>query len=99
MKAITALLVTFFLAACQDDVQTIGELNAAKVSEQIALYKVERMVVYEYRSNGEALVYDGGDYKIEGQFLRLGLFPFSYWNFESLKSFTLTDSKTIVLRF
>lgn len=97
MKTITALLFAFFLIACQDEVQTPGEKNAAKVSEQISLWKVDRMIVYEYRSNGTALVYDGGDFKIEGQFLKAG--PSSYWNFEYLKSFELPDSKTIVLRF
>lgn len=99
MKTITALLTTFFLLACQDDVKTVGELNAAKVSEQISIYKVDKMIVYVYRSNGTELVYNGSNYKIEGQFLKLGLFPFSYWNFESLKSFDLTDSRTIVLNF
>lgn len=97
MKTLTALLFAFFLIACQDEVQTPGEKNAAKVSEQIGLWKVERMIVYEDRSNGTALVYDGSDFKIEGQFLKAG--PSSYWNFEYLKSFEVVSSKTIVLRF
>lgn len=97
MKVIATLLLTFFLFSCEDEIQSAGEKNAAKVSEQISLWKVERMIVYEDRSNGLTLVYDGRDFKIEGQFLKAG--ASSYWNFEYLKSFELTDSKTIVLRF
>lgn len=97
MKTITALLLTFFLVACQDEIKTAGEKNAAKVSEQMALWKVDRMIIYEYRNNGMTLVYDGSDFKIEGQFVKAG--NSSYWNFEYLKSFELTDSKTIVLNF
>lgn len=83
--------------ACQDEVQSAGEKNAAKVSEQIALWKVDKMIVYEDRGNGLILMYDGSDFKIEGQFLKVD--PSNYWNFEYLKSFELPDSKTIVLRF
>lgn len=97
MKTIPIFLLAFFLTACQEEIQSAGEKNAAKVSEQIGLWKVDRMIVFEDRSNGLALVYDGSDFKIEGQFLKAG--PSAYWNFEYLKSFELTDSKTIVLRF
>lgn len=97
MKVISIFLFAFFLMSCQDDVQSAAEKNASKVSEQIGLWKVDRMIVYEDWGNGLTLVYDGSDFKIEGEFLKAG--PSAYWNFEYLKSFELTDSKTIVLRF
>ena len=98
MKTLAPLLLCLLLISCKnDDIATAGERNAAKVSEQMALYKVERMIVTELRGTVDVTKYDGNLFKIEGQFVKVG--GIDYWNLEYLRSFEFPDSKTIILRF
>lgn len=97
MRIFNALIFIVLLAACSnDDAQTTAQINAAKVSQQLSLYKVDRVVVYEKYNTSYALRYDGNEFKIDGQFFVIE--KFEYWNFENLVSFE-SGSRTMALYF
>lgn len=97
MKIFSVLIFIVLLTACSnDDAQTTAEVNAAKVSQQLSLYKVESVVVYEKYNTSYALQYNGNEFKVDGQFFVTE--KFKYWNFENLVSFR-SGSKTMTLYF
>lgn len=97
MKFLYALVLITLLTACaKDEVQTAGQINAGKVSEQLSRYNVNNVTVYEEYNNAYYVRYQGSDFRIDGQFLVVD--GFEYWNLDRMISFT-SGSRSMTIYF
>ncbi|MCZ8216074.1 MAG: hypothetical protein O9262_07540 [Cyclobacteriaceae bacterium] len=97
MKFLYALILITLLTACAtDEVQTAGQINAGKISEELSRYNVNNLQIYEQYSDIYFLKYEGANFRIDGQFLIVN--NFEYWNLDRMVSFT-SGSRTMTLYF
>lgn len=97
MKFLYALVLITLLTACaNDEVQTAGQINAGKISEQMSRYNVNNLVVYEEYNNSYYVRYEGSNFRIDGQFLVVD--GSDYWNLDRMLSFT-TGSRSMIIYF
>jgi hypothetical protein len=97
MKFLYALVLITLLTACaNDEVQTAGQINAGKISEQLSRFNVNNVQIYEQYNDIYFLKYEGSNFRIDGQFLVVD--GFDYWNLDRMVSFT-SGSRSMIIYF